>query len=256
MNKIMTCIDGSNISFTVSDYAAWAKNKLNAPVELLHVLDKEQYPTEQNLSGSIGLGSREQLLDELVKLDEQRYKIALEQGRLILEDTQRYMLTKGIYDLEIRQRHGSLVETLAELEKEYQLVILGRQGEQTQSTYQHIGSQLETVIRTITKPILVTPSYYIEPTNLMLAYDGSIQSDKCVSMLLNNPLFKSLPIHLVTVGLSLENKLLTAKTKLEQHKFKVQTAILSGEVDLKLNQYQKQQEISMLLIGSYAHTRL
>ena len=47
---------------TVCDYAVWASARLEAPLEFLHVLDKSEYPTESNLSGTIGLGSREALL--------------------------------------------------------------------------------------------------------------------------------------------------------------------------------------------------
>ena len=52
---------------------------------LLHVLDKEKYPASADLSGNIGLGSREHLLEELAMLDAQRAKLALEHGQHMLE---------------------------------------------------------------------------------------------------------------------------------------------------------------------------
>jgi len=86
MTHVMACIDGSAVSAAVCDCAAWTSRRLGAPLTLLHVLDQREYPTAAaDLSGIIGLGSREFLLHELATLDEQRNRLALEQGRLMLE---------------------------------------------------------------------------------------------------------------------------------------------------------------------------
>jgi len=67
MSKIIACIDGSLATNTVCDYAAWFSDKLNSPLQLLHVIDKPKAKAPQDLSGAIGLGSRETLLNELVE---------------------------------------------------------------------------------------------------------------------------------------------------------------------------------------------
>lgn len=46
------------------DYAAWFSDKLNSPIKLLHVIDKPA-KAPQDLSGAIGLGSRETLLKRI-----------------------------------------------------------------------------------------------------------------------------------------------------------------------------------------------
>jgi len=63
--RIVACIDGSRAAPAVCDFAAWASRHMDTPLMLLHVLDEERYPAEPDLAGSIGLGSREHLLDEL-----------------------------------------------------------------------------------------------------------------------------------------------------------------------------------------------
>lgn len=82
---VLACIDGSDSTGTVCDYATWTSVQLETPLVLLHVLDHGRFTTPRNLSGNIGLGSRENLLDELAELDEKRGKIMLDQGRLMLE---------------------------------------------------------------------------------------------------------------------------------------------------------------------------
>ena len=62
MTHVIACIDGSTSAPAVCDYAAWASLSLEAPLTFLHVLDQRQYPVAADLSGNIGLGSREHLL--------------------------------------------------------------------------------------------------------------------------------------------------------------------------------------------------
>ena len=92
MSKIIACIDGSLGTNTVCDYAAWFSQKLQAPLELLHVIDTPKAQAPQDLSGAIGLGSRETLLKELVELEQRKGKIAIEHGNILLQEAKQYVL--------------------------------------------------------------------------------------------------------------------------------------------------------------------
>ena len=190
MNHIIACIDGSASAPAVCDYAAWASLSLEAPLTFLHVLDQRQYPVAPDLSGNIGLGSREHLLDELASLDEQRGKLALEQGRIMLAAAKERAMKDGVAAPESKQRHGDLLESLQELESETRLLVIGRQGESSGGLSQHVGSQLESVIRVMHRPILVTPTSFQKPQSAMLAFDGSATTRKGVEMLAASPLLK------------------------------------------------------------------
>lgn len=111
MTHVMACIDNSQSSLAVCDYAAWASQRLSAPLTLLHVLDKEKYPASADLSGNIGLGSREHLLEELATLDAQRAKLALEHGQHMLEKARERTVISGAMSPDLKQRHGHLVES-------------------------------------------------------------------------------------------------------------------------------------------------
>ena len=200
MSNVMACIDGSSAAPAVCDYAAWASRRLQAPLVFLHVLDKSEYPVQPNLSGNIGLGSREALLQELAELDERRAKLALEQGRLMLEAAQQRAIAGGVDNATTRQRHGGLTDTLAELEADIRLLVIGRQGEEGDTLGEHIGSHLENVVRTLHRPTLVTLPSFKAPQRVMLAFDGSATTRKGVEMVAASPLFKGLPCHRVRVG--------------------------------------------------------
>lgn len=259
MNQVLACIDGSPQAAAVCDCAAWASLQLDAPLTLLHVLDHQQYPAAGNLSGIIGLGSREYLLEELSALDEKRSKLALEEGRMMLDAAKQRARTAGVTQPELRQRHGDLVETLRDLESGTRLLVIGKQGEDSGNDFQLIGSQLESVIRTMHRPILVTPANFTVPTSVMLAFDGSETTCKGVEMLASSPLFKGIPIHLVMVGADTSDSrvpLESARSALTAAGFEVHIAIRAGEVEPTLHAYQAEHGIDLLVMGAYGHSRI
>lgn len=259
MNLVMACIDGSPQAAAVCDCAAWASRKLDAPLTLLHVLDQHQYPAAGNLSGIIGLGSREYLLEELAALDEKRSKLALEEGRMMLDAARQRAITAGVAQPDVRQRHGDLVESLRELESDIRLLVIGKQGEDSGTDTALIGSHLESVIRTLHRPILVTPTGFTAPDSVMLAFDGSATTRKGVEMIASSPLFKGVPIHLVMVGADTGDSralLESARDALVAAGFDVQIAIRAGEVEPTLHAYQAEHGIGLLVMGAYGHSRI
>ena len=259
MTHVIACIDGSPQAAAVCDCSAWASKRLDAPLTLLHVLDRQQYPVSGDLSGIIGLGSREFLLQELATLDEKRAKLALEEGRMMLDSARQRAISAGVAQPECRQRHGDLVESLRDLQDETRLLVIGRQGEDSGDAIQHIGSQLENVIRTMQRPILVAPGDFSAPQSVMLAFDGSATSRKGVEMLAGSPLFKGMPIHLVMVAAdTADNQALleNARGVLTTAGFNVEIAIRAGEVEPTLHAYQAEHGIDLLVMGAYGHSRI
>ncbi|WP_278378202.1 universal stress protein [Stutzerimonas kunmingensis] len=259
MTHVMACIDRSPQAAAVCDCSAWASKRLDAPLTLLHVLDRQQYPVSGDLSGIIGLGSREFLLQELATLDEKRAKLALEKGRMMLDSARQRAISAGVAQPECRQRHGDLVESLRDLQDETRLLVIGRQGEDSGDAIQHIGSQLENVIRTMQRPILVAPGDFNEPQSVMLAFDGSATSRKGVEMLAGSPLFKGMPIHLVMVAADTADnqaQLENARGVLIAAGFNVEITIRAGEVEPTLHAYQAEHGIDLLVMGAYGHSRI
>mgnify|MGYP002630813448 CR=1 FL=1 len=257
MSNVMACIDGSSAAPAVCDYAAWASRRLQAPLVFLHVLDKSEYPVQPNLSGNIGLGSREALLQELAELDERRAKLALEQGRLMLEAAQQRAIAGGVDNATTRQRHGGLTDTLAELEADIRLLVIGRQGEEGDTLGEHIGSHLENVVRTLHRPTLVTLPSFKAPQRVMLAFDGSATTRKGVEMVAASPLFKGLSCHLVMVGAANgdgREQLSWAQQTLEAAGFEAPTSLLAGEVESVLRDYRGKHDIDLMIIGAYGHS--
>jgi len=258
-NRILACIDGSSYSTAVCDAAAWSALRLEAPLTFLHVLHKEQAAPPVDLSGSIGLGARESLLEELAVLDEKRGKLAREQGQQLLGAARLRARTAGVTDPEGLLRLGGLVETLTGQEESTPLLVLGKRGEAAQVASEHLGSHLERVIRSLQRPILVTPSEFRPPQRVMLAFDASPTARKALDMVAASPLFRGLPCHLVMVGADTATAsadLARARQILEMARFETVAVILPGEPEAALSRYQQEQGIDLMIMGAYGHSRI
>ncbi|MDR5899938.1 universal stress protein, partial [Halomonas vilamensis] len=64
-DKVLAAIDSSPFSENVCDYAAWAATALDAPLDVVHVIDNHPQTSEPDLTGNLGLGTREHLLERL-----------------------------------------------------------------------------------------------------------------------------------------------------------------------------------------------
>lgn len=263
MTKIVACIDGSPVASAVCDAAAWISQQLNAPLDLLHVLDKSEYPTELknkgDLSGNIGLGSREHLLAELVELDAKRGRLALEHGKDMLEDAKKRAIEDGAVNVTTHQRHGSLMETLQELESDTRVLVMGRQGEAHADQAHSLGSHLENVVRALHRPIMVVLPDFEPPKNFMIAYDGSATATKALEEVAESDLLEGLPCHLVMVAEddnAHQAQLNTAGERLTAAGFDVTAKLLQGSVHKTLKAYHQENNIDLKVMGAYGHSRI
>ncbi len=259
MSKIIACIDGSLGTNTVCDYAAWFSQKLQAPLELLHVIDTPKAQAPQDLSGAIGLGSRETLLKELVELEQRKGKIAIEHGNILLQEAKQYVLDNFSLEAHSFQRHGSLLETVADLEDNIRVLIMGKHGTETSNLSDKIGTQIESVVRAIHKPVLITSAPFHHPRSFLVAFDDSPTARKCIERIASSQLLNGLDGHLIYVGTpnqEMLNQLAWAKEQLEAQGFNITANTLDGEVDKAILAYADQQHIDLVVVGAYGHSKI
>jgi nucleotide-binding universal stress UspA family protein len=257
--RVLACIDGSQYSNAVCDYAAWIASRTGAPLKLLHNIERTSVPAVADLSGSIGLGSQEELLEELTALEQQRASLLLQQGKLMLDAArERVEQAGGVDSVEACQRHDSLPESLIELEDRIRVLVIGIRGEQHEASQQGLGSHLETVVRALHKPILVVNQVFREPRNILLAYDGSEAARKALELVASSPLFRGTPCHLVTVGNveGVEELLAAGSQTLRDAGLQVTTSHLNGKTVEALTAYQDEHEIDLTVMGAFSHSRL
>lgn len=260
MKKILTCTDGSIYSQSIYDLTAWAAKHTDAAVHVLHMLEAHRERAEtSDLSGNIGFDSGETLLKELVSLEETKNRFAREKGKLILAEAERYLTGAGLSNVTIEQLHGELVEEVVKQEVDADLVIIGKRGESAHSAKLHLGSNLERVVRASIRPVLVASRQFVPIEKFLFAYDGSLSTEKALKFLLEWPLLKEAECHILRSGkvdADAEWFLNEVAAKLKAVGYPVKIHILAGSVEDAIADTVQKENIQMLVMGAYGHSRI
>jgi nucleotide-binding universal stress UspA family protein len=259
--NVIACLDHSEFGQAVLAAAIWAANTLDAPLVLKHALEKPQM-AQTDFSGAIGLGAQDILLAELAQLDQQRSKIQLAQGRLLLDSAKQNALQHNVTQVSESLRHDDLTDCLVENEADNRLYVLGKRGASQAAAHGFLGLNVERVLRLVRKPVLITQPHFQPPSNFLLAFDGSATMLKSLQTIIESPLLQGLPCHLVMVAKpnataeTTAPELLLASQQLTAAGFNVTTKVLVGDADTALELYAKEQAIELLVMGAYGHSRI
>lgn len=260
MPRILALTDGSIYAPSVYDHAAWAAKRMDAALEVLHVLDhKRETAAVADLSGNIGMDARDELLAQLAELDAAKGKVAMTQARVILDHARAHLSAAGVTDLTLSQRHGHLVETLEEVEGNADLVIIGKRGEAADFATGHLGANLERVIRGSTRPVLVANRAFKPIERLLIAYDGGPSARKAVTHVATKPLLRGIECHLLMIGAPTpanQEKLALAREDLAAGGIVARATLVEGEAEARISEYVKSEAIDLLVVGAYGHSRI
>ena len=73
-NKVLACVDQSPFADHVGDYAAWAAARMDAPLELLHVIDRHpEIGDTRDHSGAMTPNAQEQSAERVVRAGRDSY---------------------------------------------------------------------------------------------------------------------------------------------------------------------------------------
>lgn len=258
--KILACVDNTPMAEVVTDYASWAARRLDAPVELLHVLERHvELSRDQDHSGSIGLDAQEKLMDRLTQEDAERTRSAREQGRVLLSVLRERAIRGGAAIVDSRLRHGDIEETLAEQQEGSRLLIIGRNARPKPDARAGLGKHLEWVVRSATRPVLLVTEAFREPKRVLFAFDGSSVTRKGVDMLAASPLLRGLQLQLLTAGGSGtadSRSLDAAVSTLSASGIEASASVRPGSPKEVIAGALAEGGIDMLVMGAYSHSPL
>lgn len=258
MTKILLCSDGSSHSQVCCKYGSWVLSQLpEAKLDVLYVSDLRQYevPLIADLSGSLGIQPYQSIISQLEDLEEKKATALLAAAQSVFDDADQGDRIKTHHTT------GFLVDSLKEFETPYDLIMLGKRGETSELAKDHIGSTIERVVRSSTKPCLVTSRAYREIDRVALAFDGGDSCYKALDYMASSDLFRDKEIHLVTVpddkGEEFARKhLKKGEDLLKQAGLNPICKARPGIPEDVISAYVEDENISMLLLGAYGHSRI
>ena len=257
IKKLLVCTDGSDYSQVCCRYAAWIAEYTGASIELLYLTDLRQFevPLVADLSGSLGIQPYQDVLTHLQEMEKRK--------ATVIEKNAREIFDKEGMKNPIRFYHhtGLLVDYLEDFEKDVDLVLLGKRGENADYATAHLGSNMERVIRVSSKPTLTTSRKFIPITKILLAYDGGESCQKALQFLCENEALSDQELHIFTVSENEDDKttfenMEQAKSIAKRRKRTNYFQILNGNIEDQIARYVDNEEINLLVMGVYGHRRI
>jgi len=257
--KIIALVDGSIYAQSVCEHAAWVAERTGWAVELLHILGRREGAERVDYSGSIALGARTALLEELAELDAQRARLVGQRGRAILDDARAILDRVGINEITTRLRHGDIVDTVAAQETEAEMILIGKRGEAADFAKGHLGSNLERIVRASKKPVFVASRGFRPIARVLVAYDGGASAMRAVEHVARTPLYRDLHVSVVTVGAATDatrQGLAGALAALTGAGISADTDVISGQPESALARLVEQAPYDTVVMGAYGHSRI
>ena len=260
-DTVFACIDGLATTRAVVDGAFWAAERLQAPMALLHALERpEPMPPVGDYSGVIGMGAQDMLLERLNTLDEERTHVAQEAARRMLDEAQARVDQTRIPSLQVLLRHGELTDVLLEHEDGARLFVLGRQHRATAARKLRLDHRVESVIRNVRQPVMVmTTPEFTPPEGFVVAFDGSATARRAVEAVARSPLLRGMPGLLAMAGEptpEMLEQLYGAQAQLQQAGFAIDTRVVPGLPEEALPALLQSLGNMLLVLGAYGHSRI
>ncbi|MFN3915270.1 MAG: universal stress protein [Aquabacterium sp.] len=258
--KVVACVDTQGQLLALCDGAVWAAQRLKARLLLLQALERHPEAAQQlDATGQIGLGAQEALLEELAQLDQRRSVLAQEQGRQIMAGMGSRAQAAGVEQVECLQRHGELVDAIADLEGAGHLLVMGRHDHRPWAG-RALDHHIERVLRASRLPLLVvTGQQFTAPTSFVLACGGDDTASRLLGQVAASPLLRGMRCHLVQADARTtahEIALTRAAERLRQAGYEVTMTLDEGEVDAVVANAVARHGAGLLVMGANGHSRL
>jgi nucleotide-binding universal stress UspA family protein len=202
-----------------------------------------------------------------LNLSKSLQRIEEEKIHLIKTKVEDYFKKSGLLEkVTFKTNRGSLVDSCQELENSavgIDLLLLGKRGENASFATEHLGANLERVVRASGRPCWIANKEYVDIKKLALAYDDSESARHALQFLIRSPLFKSLAIDLVYVSdeaaISEEAKMMlnqAEKTLKDNGYNSVNVVCLQDDVCDGIAGHVVNQAIDLLIMGAYGHSAI
>ncbi len=258
-DRILALVDGSIYAESVCQHAAWAAQRLEAPVEVMHVLGRREAPETADLSGALQLGARTALLNELAGLDAQRAKLAQARGHALLDDARAILEAGNAGPVTVRLRRGDLLEAIADAEPGLRAIVIGKRGEAAGFAVGHLGSNLERVARAATVPVLIAARTFRPIGKALVAWDATPSVAAAIARMASSPVFAGLEIALVHAGehsAALVARMEEAARLLRANGREVAISVVPGEPEAVLERKIAEGGFDLLVMGAYGRRRI
>jgi nucleotide-binding universal stress UspA family protein len=258
MMKVYAYIDRSHFAESVWQHALWAARQLDAAVELIHVIDQPVVATSHDYSGYFAVDAPDVAVEERIRLDEAQNRLLIQEGRQLLDAVTESVRAAGMSRVSQRLFHGTVLDHLQQHAHEAVLVVVGKRGEGANQDSQHLGRNIERVVRSAHTPVLIAAAEFSPIVSATIAWDGGKSSGEAIHFLAMQPLLREVRAVLLHVGdqQRVPPALHDARAHLQGAGLQVDIDVLTGAAAEAILAGTQRRGAELLVIGAYGHSRI
>ncbi len=244
-SKILLGLDGSPYAQAAIEYACQFARTYNTLITGVVIID---LPGIRSSSGPVPIGSTH--YD--VQLEDQKLAETEEKAKSILDDFARICEERQVRAV-LHAATGRPFSEIIEESKFHDFILMGKR-----TFFEHTANEtygtLERILKNGLAPVLAVPDSVRKIEKVLVAYDNSAPASKTVQMFLLLGIWNACDITLLTVNNDTEagqTLLENLAGFFESYGIKPKLVIQSGHPDTVVKSYITENDIDMLVMGSY-----
>lgn len=257
--RITAYIDRSPFAPSVCRHAAWAANAMHAPIELVHAIELPSNLEKHDFSGYFAIDAPEAVLEDRVRLDEMQNRVLVDEGHRLLDAAADAIRNDGVAQISQRLFQGTISEHLQQHQDEISLVVVGKRGEGAGRDPKHLGSNIERVVRSAHRPVLISSLTFEPIERAVIAWDGGRSVTEAVRFCSTNRLLGGVTATLLHVadGPGRDRSSLEAVGhQLASGGIPVEIDQRPGPVAETILQVARELPANLVVMGAYGHSRV
>lgn len=254
IKSILLAVDGSAFTEPVLQYGITLSKKFQALLRVITVIDIRifEWAVAIGVEGFAPIIPSSGYQEESQKiLDQKAEEVLKRTEKLLKQQEANYLLEK---------ESGNPVDVICEKAKLADMLILGARGEFAKWSDKMLGATLEAITRLSIKPVFISPKEHRNIKRIMIAYDGSENSNKALTLAAFFTSKLNLPLLLLNVNDSEDSgkkTLQEAKDYLAPYQLsQLDEKIVPGDATAGIVTVSKQENIDLIIMGSYGHSRI
>ncbi len=254
IKSILLAVDGSTYTEPVLQYGIDFSRKFQALLRVITVIDIRifEWAVAVGVEGFAPIIPSSGYQEESQKLLAQKADEILKKAEKILQKNNvTYLLEK---------ESGNPVDVIGEKAKLSDMILMGARGEFAKWSDKMLGATLEAVTRLSIKPVFICPREHQEIKKLMVAYDGSENASKALTLAAFFASKLNLSLLLLNVNESKDtgNSLLQeAREYLAPYNLsELEEKVVAGDAADQIIKAAQETRSDLIIMGSYGHSRI
>ncbi len=254
IKSLLLAVDGSAYTEAVLSYGEFLANAFNADLRIVSIVDVRFYEWVVHTGGE----SYMPVIPSSLFQDESQ-KFLSERADAVLKNANQRFKGSNL-KFECERIEGSPAESICDLSRQVDMVIMGTRGDYARWADKMLGSTLEPVSRQCSSPLLIVETKYFPFKSILCAYDATEYSNRALKLAVN--MAEQMDVELEVMNVNDDNDrreqvLGEARKYCEHYAIDVQFRHETGNAaEVIAEASHNTADPALLVMGAYGHSKI